>query len=220
MKTSPAIKKFRLLGGHPSLDFANTVSGWGSNATRRGARDYRDAITVDKLSGYDDLVGWSLHSGLIGEKEAGRLLRLAEGRPGAAQAAYQRAVKLRQSIYRLFRSVVEGWQPDPADVEKLNEELRIAGRHEELARTRDGFDWKWRDGGASLDCMLWQLARSAAALLTSGDLSRLRQCGGERCGWLFLDTSRNRSRQWCDMKDCGNLAKVRRFRQRQRSAAR
>jgi predicted RNA-binding Zn ribbon-like protein len=55
-------------------------------------------------------------------------------------------------------------------------------------------------------------AKDHERLLPKGD--RVRQCGGENCGWLFLDTSRNRSRQWCDMRDCGNLAKVRRFRQR------
>jgi predicted RNA-binding Zn ribbon-like protein len=62
--------------------------------------------------------------------------------------------------------------------------------------------------------MLWHIADSAAEFLTTGDLTRLRECSGEDCGWLFEDTSKNRSRQWCDMRDCGNLAKVRRFRTR------
>jgi predicted RNA-binding Zn ribbon-like protein len=58
---------------------------------------------------------------------------------------------------------------------------------------------------------------SAAELLTSTELARVRECGGENCGWMFLDNSRNHSRHWCDMQDCGNRAKVRRFRQRQRT---
>jgi predicted RNA-binding Zn ribbon-like protein len=64
---------------------------------------------------------------------------------------------------------------------------------------------------------LWPVARSAAELLTSGDLARVGQCPGEECGWLFLDTSRAGRRQWCDMADCGNLAKVRRFRDQRRA---
>jgi predicted RNA-binding Zn ribbon-like protein len=57
------------------------------------------------------------------------------------------------------------------------------------------------------------VARSAAELLQSEELGRVRRCDGEDCRWLFLDTSRSRNRRWCDMADCGNTAKVRRYRQ-------
>ena len=53
----------------------------------------------------------------------------------------------------------------------------------------------WAEGGRALDSMLWPIARSAADLLTSGELEAVRQCGGRNCGWLFLDTSRNRTRR-------------------------
>ena len=85
---------------------------------------------------------------------------------------------------------------------------------------RTGLRGNGSDSEAALDRMLWSIAHSGAELLTTGDLSRLRECGGEECGWLFEDTSRNRSRQWCDMQDCGNLAKVRRYRTRLRSSSR
>ncbi len=84
--------------------------------------------------------------------------------------------------------------------------------------TSAGYAWTWADDPNALDRMLWPLVRSAAELLVTGDLSRVRVCGGERCGWLFVDTSKNRSRRWCDMQDCGNVAKVRRFRTRQHAA--
>ena len=51
-----------------------------------------------------------------------------------------------------------------------------------------------------------------ADLLTDGPLTTIRVCEGRSCGWLFLDTSRNRTRRWCDMKICGNRAKARRYR--------
>ncbi len=79
-----------------------------------------------------------------------------------------------------------------------------------------GFVWEWNDTKPVLDRILWAISVSAAEMLTTSDLTRLRQCPGEDCGWLFDDTTRNRSRQWCDMKDCGNIAKVRRFRSRSR----
>ncbi|MGW5559426.1 CGNR zinc finger domain-containing protein [Micromonospora sp. NPDC003944] len=41
---------------------------------------------------------------------------------------------------------------------------------------------------------------------------------GEGCGWLFLDSTRNHSRRWCDPLDCGNRARVRAYVQRHRRA--
>ena len=208
--------EFKLVGGSPSLDFVNTVGGWGGNPVKRGPRDYRDAVLSEKLDGYTDLLAWSKRVGLLTDKEARRLLQLAKQRPQAAEAVLKRALKLRAAIYRLFKAVVENWRPDAQDVERLSEELCVDRNHEQLIYAEDKFSWSWGAGDAALDRMLWPLALSAAGLLTSGDLSRIRQCGGDNCGWLFLDTSRNRSRHWCAMNDCGNLAKVRRFRQRQR----
>jgi len=208
--------EFKLVGGNPSLDFVNTVGGWGGNPLKKGPRDYRDAVLSEKLDGYADLVVWSRHVGLLTNKEARKFLRLAEQKPQAAEAVLERGLKLRGAIYRLFKSVVENWRPDAADVERLSEELSVARSHEKLIYAENRFSWGSDAGEDALDRMLWPLALSAAGLLTSGDLSRIRQCGGDNCGWLFLDKSRNRSRQWCAMNDCGNLAKVRRFRQRQR----
>ncbi|MCL4370559.1 MAG: CGNR zinc finger domain-containing protein [Chloroflexi bacterium] len=68
--------------------------------------------------------------------------------------------------------------------------------------------------------MLWPVARSAGELLTSSELGRVRKCAGYPCGRLFLDTSRNQSRRWCDMKSCGNLAKARRHYARIRAGTR
>ena len=67
----------------------------------------------------------------------------------------------------------------------------------------------------NLDTMLPPILQSAVDLLVSkNDLERVKQCEGDSCGWLFFDTSRNRSRRWCSMADCGNRAKARRFYQK------
>jgi predicted RNA-binding Zn ribbon-like protein len=206
---------FKLVGGQLSVDFVNTVGGWSRNPLKKGSRDYRDAVLREKLSGYTDMVVWSRHVGVLSDKEAGSLLRLAEKQPEAAADVFERGLRLREAIYRMFRSVVEKWKPDAADLEKLNEELAIARSHQRLIHTKNGYGLVWDGEGLALDSLLWPVAQSATELLTSGDLSRIKQCGGDQCGWMFFDTSRNRSRQWCSMKDCGNLSKVRRFRQRQ-----
>lgn len=80
-----------------------------------------------------------------------------------------------------------------------------------------GFAWTWPEEAADLARPLWPVARSAAELLTSPDLGRVHECLGDNCGWLFLDTSRNRRRTWCSMEGCGNRAKARRHYARRRA---
>lgn len=209
--------KFKLIGGNTSVDFVNTVSGRFTNPFKRAKRDYQDFYHSDKLENYADLLAWSLKCELIDEKEAKSLFRLTENEPRKAERVLKRALSLRESVYRLFKSAIEGWQPETADLERLNTELSIARRYQHLTAAKNNFVFEWFDRADALDQMLWKISESAAETLTAKDLSRLRQCGNDICKWLFLDTSRNRSRQWCDMKDCGNLAKVRRFRARQQA---
>jgi len=50
--------------------------------------------------------------------------------------------------------------------------------------------------------------------LLTGDLRRVKRCPSHDCLWLFHDDSKNLSRRWCAMDDCGTLDKVRRYRER------
>lgn len=199
--------EMRLVGGRLCLDFVNTVDG------------RNDGVVLgDKLVDYSDLVAWSQHSDIITAAEAARLIQESKRKPAGARAVFQRALSLREALQRIFKATMLGRAPQRIDLETLNDELLKARNHERLISTDDGFIWEWTGSETALDRMLWSIARSGAEFLSAGDLSRLRECGGEECGWLFEDTSRNRSRQWCHMQDCGNLAKVRRFRTRLRSS--
>jgi predicted RNA-binding Zn ribbon-like protein len=141
------------------------------------------------------------------------MARRAVNDPEDAAMALARAAALREALYRVFKTVVDGERAARGAIDILSRELSIARDHERLKPSAGAFVWVWDDQNA-LDRVIWEVARWAAELLTSGELSKLRQCGGQECGWMFLDTSRNRSRQWCEMKECGNRAKVRRFRAR------
>jgi predicted RNA-binding Zn ribbon-like protein len=200
----------KLVGGDLCLDFVNTVGGRVPEGGGPGSR-----VLADKLAAYPDLVAWGRHAGAIGEADARCLLRLADRHPREAADVLGRALVFREALHRTLRSRMLGRRPEQPDLSVLNAEIVAARAREKLEPLPAGLRWAWPDGGAHLDSPLWPVSRSAGALLTSGDLSRLRQCGGERCGWLFVDRSRNRSRQWCTMEDCGNLSKVRRFRRRQ-----
>jgi predicted RNA-binding Zn ribbon-like protein len=127
---------------------------------------------------------------------------------------------LRESIYQILLRVMEGRRPRPTDLELVNSELaRTLGRLRIAPVTGESrYDWKWAGDQLELDYPLGPLAHSAGQLLSSGHkLAHVRQCRGDNCGWLFVDLSKNHSRCWCDMRDCGNRAKVRRHRQKHRA---
>ncbi|EFH09350.1 CGNR zinc finger domain-containing protein, partial [Teichococcus cervicalis] len=78
----------------------------------------------------------------------------------------------------------------------------------------------WRPAGAPPDLRLPLLpvAVSALALAVSERRAQVRRCADAQCGWVFLDESRNRTRLWCSMEDCGNRAKARAHYARRRAA--
>jgi predicted RNA-binding Zn ribbon-like protein len=212
--------EMRLIGGRLCLDFVNTVDGRKDDSAQKKSRSINSLVLGDKLGDYSDLVAWSRHSGIVTATEAGRLIQESKRQTAGAGAVFNRAIALREALHRIFKATVTGRMPQSTDLETVNDELLKARNHERLIKTETGFTWEWIGREAALDRMLWSIAHSAAEFLSTGDLSRLRECGGEECGWLFEDTSRNRSRQWCRMQDCGNVAKVRRFRTRLRSSSR
>ncbi len=203
-----------LVGGRLCLDLANTVAGW------RGSRPPRDFEPLeDRLLDYADLLAWAQRSGLLDQASVGALWRFARRGARDAAAVVARARGLRHAVYRTARRLIDRRTPVDADVEVILAEFRNARRHERLQASETGLSWTTMADPRALDRVLWPVAQSAVEFFTTGNLTRLRVCPGEECGWVFEDTSRNRSRRWCEMADCGNLAKVRRFRSRSRSRA-
>ncbi len=195
-------KSLNLRAERLCLDFTNTVS-W-----------HASPQPLEELKTYCDLVTWSQRVGLLSERQAQRLGEQAERRPTEAAAVLERAHETREAIYRLLSAQAHQQPGDPADVAVLNQALAAALAHARLSLTPDGFAWDWASATAEaddLDQMLWPVVQSAVDLLTSPELERVGQCADDRgCGWLFLDMTKNRSRRWCDMRDCGNRAKARR----------
>jgi predicted RNA-binding Zn ribbon-like protein len=192
--------------GHLSLDFVNTLE-WRKRAQ-----------PIEFLAGYSDLVRWGKVVGIVKEGESELLLEHSRPRQNAASAVYSRAIALREALYQIFSAFSSASQPDLADVSVLNIELANAMSHRTVEWTGQGFQWGWEQTGKHLDSLLWHVAASAAELLTSDLLERVGECQGIDCGWLFIDTSKNHSRRWCDMDSCGNRAKARRHYKRKQLA--
>lgn len=201
----PYLSNPDLIGEQPCLIFANTVGG------------SRQAAQHDYLHDYTDLLAWGWHAGLLTASEAQHLLTEATRLPREAARVFERAIWLRETIYRIFSAIAAGGSPETADLGLLNEALAGVLAKLQVTPTETGFTWSWRSEPEALDGMLWPVVRSAGELLTSTDLHRVRECAGDDCGWLFIDTSRNHSRRWCDMNDCGNRAKARRHYARSRN---
>lgn len=194
---------FELSGGRLCLDFTNTVD-------RRPTDRPRELLGT-----YGDLLAWSRQSGILTPGETRRLGARAEGRREQAHRSLSRARKLRETLFQIFSATVKR-RPAGAAIAALSAELELAFRSPRLRRRR----LVWDDDREKLDFMLGPVVRSAVDLLCSPELDRVRLCAAEDCDWLFLDESRNRSRQWCDMTVCGNRAKARRFYRRKRSRPR
>ena len=197
----------KLLGGRLSLDFANTAD-W--HATDQ---------PFEFLTSYSELVAWSQHVSILTAPKAQHLLEEAARRPAEASAVLARTIALREAVYRLFSAISHGLSPQADDLAILNAELSTVLSHSQIVLTAEGFAWNRLGDEDALDQMLWPVVHDAAELLTSDELNRVGQCVDDRCGWLFLDLSRNRSRRWCSMKDCGNRAKARRHYRRSQTLA-
>lgn len=193
-------------GGHPGLDFANTVD-------RTVHRPW-----VDRLKSYGDLLAWSSAAGIL---SAGlpELTGAARAHPRQAAAVLARARELREALYRIFAALVAGTSPAAADLARMNAELARALSRSRIEPRDDGFAWSWDAKPPELDRPLWPIVRSAAELLTSPERELVKRCASETCLWLFLDGTKNHARRWCDMKVCGNRAKMRRHRRRARESA-
>jgi len=180
------------------LDFTDTVDWRTSNHAK------------DKLDTYLALLDWSNKKGLLDRKQIDTLSRAAARQDMASALA--EAVRLREAIYRIFSAIAHKKRAPPRDMEILNESLAKSLSRMMVKETGEGYGW-----GLSCDTtpnmMLYQIAESAAMLLTSNDLARVRECANEEegCGSLFLDCSKSQTRRWCSMESCGNRAKSRTF---------
>jgi predicted RNA-binding Zn ribbon-like protein len=202
----PYAETFRCPGGALCLDFCN--SGQGA----------REGQGTEWLSGFGDLVDWLEVAAAVSPRQAARLRQASAASPDAAARAWGRAVGFREALFRVFETTVKGGAAATEDLAAIEKEYARAVSSSRLAWTGERYAWALDPSARATDAALQPLAESALRLLTADELARLRRCANSSCTWLFLDETRNRSRRWCEMASCGNLAKVRRHREKVRIA--
>ena len=146
------------------------------------------------------------------------LFAAADADPARAAAVLAGALELREALFRVFVAARAGEAADEATWRCSTRAARTLG-HQRVARARTGSRGRGRRRWRSWSGLLWPVVRDAAELLVAGELRRVGKCCGDNCDWLYLDTSRNRSRRWCDMQSCGNRAKARRHYHRAKGGA-
>lgn len=196
----------------------DTVSGWLALEFVNTIENYRLNERLDFIPDYSQWIRWARYQELISEEEAKSLQTQSGRTPSLATKALKDAQVLRQSLYDLYSALANDRIPPSDSLDILNRCLTQALTRSQVMTGPDGFGWGWAVDAKSLDRMMWPVARSAAELLNSPQILRLRQCGGHACSWLFLDLSKNHTRRWCDMKVCGNRAKSQRHYARKRSS--
>jgi predicted RNA-binding Zn ribbon-like protein len=197
--------EFDLSGGVLCLDFANTVSERGSPSR-----------SWDYLHGYDDVIIFARDEGILTPRDAREVLAFSQSKPQERAKVHRTAITLREAIYRVFAAQAKSQEAMPEDVQMIEGFTREAIKHRQLSYSGQHYRWEWKpEKDEMLGWVLWPIAESAAELLTTAELKRVRTCAGAKCEWLFLDESRNHSRRWCDMSVCGNREKAKRHYGRQ-----
>ena len=195
---------FKYVGGDPSLDLVNTVD-W----TPSGPVE-------DRLTDYERLTRWAEGAGVVSARQGARLRARAGEHPRLAERAHRDAVALRWQLRQLFVAVAEGrFAGAVRELADVNAALSVALGQLELAPPAAGegggavLRWSWRGAGEHLDSVLWPVLRAAGDLLASDESTRIRECAGDDCGWMYVDRSRNGLRRWCQMEVCGTKEKSR-----------
>lgn len=189
------LSELPFVGGHVALDFVNT-------AELRGDRSAGDVLRTPA-----DLDAWGRRYGL-----------LAAGARSANAAELRAALATRELLYRVFTARAHGERPSAADLTQLAAAVAQAHASGHLVSGDGRLRWEWdpRRPATIRDTA----AVAATELLSDDRADRVKQCPGDHCGWLFLDTTKRGNRRWCSMSECGQEAKTARRRQRHAPAQR
>lgn len=203
MVTTPS--SFVFVGERLWLDFVNTD-------------DLQRGVRVDVLRDFNALVRWLGATGVLDGERAAGIARRADQQPAGAAAALVDARRVRAALRALAE---RGSIVNKAREDALVEINRVLGRSAGTRRVESGDDGSFRQSfvpvGDAFAGLMIPVVESAAASLVEQELTRIRRCADARCPRVFLDSTRNGRRRWCDMATCGNRAKAARFRARERT---
>ena len=189
---------FEWAGGHPALDFVNTLD----------ERSFDDPI--ENLATYRDLVRFTELVGLV-DRAVASGLRGATG-PACSRVA-NRARELREHVHNVLAAAHRRRPVSQSDLDAIASAVEAAHAARVLAASSSGslatYHWS---RPKSIETPLHACALAIEGLLMTVGPRRIRKCGASDCDVYFVDRSKGQRRQWCSMKNCGNREKQRRWR--------
>ena len=198
--------QFEFIAGALCLDFANTI------------HNFRAEDKEEDLRATSDLLQWANEAGLLSGADHDRLTAHCKRNPREAAAALAKGTVIRDMLLSIFAGIANGRSISAQRLSELNSALVEAPGLLRAVKKSDRIETEWMSAAEGLSQVFFAVLTSAAQLLASDCLTRVRECASADCTWLFIDESRNRSRRWCDMSACGNRMKARLHYQRLRAA--
>lgn len=125
--------------------------------------------------------------------------------------------ELRGRIGQLVRGGLnpEPWPSYDIALARVNDIALAAPPAPRAVRSEDGTLVRELDHPPECAALLGAVARDTVELLTDPVArAALRECEGDNCPIVYLDTSRGRRRRWCSSEVCGNRERVARHRRR------
>jgi predicted RNA-binding Zn ribbon-like protein len=193
-----------LVGGALAFDLTNTSSG-------RGGPKW-----LEHLQSAANVIDWARHAKILTARDAKRLHEHVAADPRLAARLIGAMIELRELIHFIgvgIAATSKARRPRMDALVRIHAQC-LARAH--LIPSGATFAWVWDPRASPVEAVLGPIVFSALSVLTGSDLSRIKRCPGDHCGWLFFDTTKNKRRRWCEMEVCGNRAKQKRARQRGR----
>jgi predicted RNA-binding Zn ribbon-like protein len=173
----------------------------------------------DLLRDFDALATWLVEHHAIDEERVASIRRRAVLQPAAAAATLVDARRVRAALRALAERGASMERVRQDAVTEINRVLGRSAGSRRLDRHADGSYYRaFVPTGDAFAGMMIPIVESAADALVGDELGRVRRCADPRCQRVFLDTTRNGLKRWCDMDTCGNRAKAARHRARLRGA--
>jgi CGNR zinc finger/Putative stress-induced transcription regulator len=164
------------------------------------------ANSVDVDTGKDDLVSLPRFREWLRDHEFAAVARLADA------AGLERARRFRTALRAELLRHHDG-DGGPSALEAAAGDVGLVARFDADGKVSLG------PSGRGVHQLLGQLLAGIVLAEARGTWSRLKLCPADDCAVAFYDQSRNRSRRWCSMAECGNRAKTRSFRARRTGTA-
>jgi predicted RNA-binding Zn ribbon-like protein len=212
---SEDVSNVPLVGGHLALDLVNTVA---PRVPEPGEH------VVEYLVDPAALLIWARRVGLVDDAEAEAVSRAWSADPDAGQAALAAAKDVREALHTTLLAAIGAAPRDAATAAALDQLhcrwTAATGRSALAFDPAGGRPVRLVVGLAPAQLIPDRAAQTALDLLHTVDFARLHRCPRDEggCGWLFVDRSRNGSRRWCSMDDCGSEVKARRLTERRRAS--